>query len=211
MQIIEQMLIGLLPILEFTQALRTDRLLQDTIRQFVPPDAINDPSHRFWSTIAYSALERHHFDYLEFLFSISRFDGTLGDDLNVFSLIKIAFEYYNPDIKCTTVYHDAHGLYLDAVGTYYEGPEVVPLLQQLVLEAMSISPKTKRIKVLREKLKETFHVTDQNRPHWIQGGEWPMGKNSPMQYIGCTKSKDGISYTFRDVDTNAIRTIDQYY
>ena len=49
------------------------------------------------------------------------------------------------------------------------------------------------------------------RPCWIQGGEWPMGKNSPMQYIGRSKIPDGVKYIFQDVDTGEIREIEQFY
>ena len=38
-----------------------------------------------------------------------------------------------------------------------------------------------------------------------------MGKNSPMQYIERNKIPDGIEYVFRDVDTDTIRMIEQYY
>ena len=38
-----------------------------------------------------------------------------------------------------------------------------------------------------------------------------MGKNSPMQYIGRKKIPDGIQYLFSDVDTDATRTVEQYY
>ena len=64
MQIIEQMLTGQLPMSEFTQALQTDRALQDTIRHFVPEEAKNDPHHPFWNRIAYSVLKPFDFDYL---------------------------------------------------------------------------------------------------------------------------------------------------
>ena len=100
---------------------------------------------------------------------------------------------------------------MDAVGNYYEGPEVTTLLNRIVLEALPIKPKSKRAKLLREKLKETFHVIGRNRPYWIQGGDWPMGKNSPMQYIGKSKIADGVQYEFRDVDTGETRFVEQFY
>ena len=112
---------------------------------------------------------------------------------------------------CTTEYYEAHGLYLDAVGSFYEGPEVTQFLNQIVMEELPVKSKSKQIKSLRGKLKEAFHVVDNKRTYWIQGGEWPMGKNSPMQYIGRKKIPDGIEYVFRDVDTDTIRMIEQYY
>ena len=32
-----------------------------------------------------------------------------------------------------------------------------------------------------------------------------------MQYLGRDKYPDGMRFTFRDVDTGAIRTVEQYY
>ena len=184
MEIIEQMLTGQLPMPEFTQALQKDQALRDTIRHFVPQEAKKDPHHPFWNRIAYSVLEQYNFDYLAFVLALTRFDGTIGDALNIFSLFEDTYKYYHPEIVCTTEYYEAHGLYLDAVGSFYEGPEVTQFLNQIVMEELPVKSKSKQIKSLRGKLKEAFHVVDNKRPYWIQGGEWPMGKNSPMQYIG---------------------------
>ena len=141
----------------------------------------------------------------------SRFDGTLGDNLNIYYNISIVYQCYKPELNYTSQYSEAFGTYLDAVGNYYEGPEVTTLLNRIVLEALPIKPKSKRAKLLREKLKETFHVIGRNRPYWIQGGDWPMGKNSPMQYIGKSKIADGVQYEFRDVDTGETRFVEQFY
>lgn len=211
MQIIEQMLTGQLPMSEFTQALQKDQALRDTIRHFVPQEAKKDPRHPFWNRITYSVLEQYNFDYLAFVLALTRFDGTIGDALNIFSLFEDTYKYYHPEIVCTTEYYEAHGLYLDAVGSFYEGPEVTQFLNQIVMEELPVKSKSKQIKLLRGKLKEAFHVVDNKRPYWIRGGEWPMGKNSPMQYIGRNKIPDGIEYVFRDVDTDTIRMIEQYY
>ena len=62
-----------------------------------------------------------------------------------------------------------------------------------------------------ENLKKAFHIEHSKRPYWIQGGEWPMGKNSPMQYISRSKIPDGVKYIFQDVDTGEIREIEQFY
>jgi hypothetical protein len=75
----------------------------------------------------------------------------------------------------------------------------------------SITPKTKRIKETKAKLAELFHVTDRKRPYWIQGAEWPAGKNSPMKYLNKKKISDGMVYVFSDVDTGEVREIIQYY
>lgn len=102
MEIIEQMLTGQLPMPEFTQALQKDQALRDTIRHFVPQEAKKDPHHPFWNRITYSVLEQYNFDYLAFVLALTRFDGTIGDALNIFSLFEDTYKYYHPEIVCTT-------------------------------------------------------------------------------------------------------------
>ena len=92
-----------------------------------------------------------------------------------------------------------------------KGLDKEELLEQIVREALLLSPKSKRIKEIRENLKKAFHIEHSKRPYSIQGGEWPMGKNSPMQYISRSKIPDGVKYIFQDVDTGEIREIEQFY
>lgn len=210
-QVIEQMLTGEMPMPEFIRRLRTDSELQDTIRHLVPPEAVNNRGHAFWARISYRALEEDGFDFLRHLYGICHFDGGIGDNLDLFGSIRAAYRFYKPNLNYTSQYTDEYNTYLDAVGEYYEGPEVTELLNQIVTEALPIKPKRKREKMLREKLKETFHVVGKKRPYWIQGADWPMGKNSPMQYIGSEKIEDGVQYVFRDVDTGETRIVEQFY
>ena len=156
-------------------------------------------------------MKEYDFDYLRLLLKLCRFDGSLGDNLNIFAFLDAVYGYYAPHLNCTTYYRDAFRFYLDGVGEYYEGPEVTGLLNQLVLEALPIKPKSKGIKELRAKLKEIFHIEGTKRPYWIQGGQWPMGQNSPMQFVGRRKISQGICYNFQDVDTGELREVVQYY
>lgn len=211
MEIIEQMLTGQMPMPEFTQHLQTDRRLQDVLRQLIPREAVNNPDHVIWRKHSYDTAKKYGFDVLALLFGLHRMDGSLGDNLNIYGTIKAIYQYYEPNLNYTSKYHDAYDVYLSAVGEYYEGLEVMPLLNQIVADALPIRPKYKRDKLLRERLKEVFHVVGKNRPYWIQGGEWPMGKNSPMQYVGRNSIPDGVCYTFRDVDTGEVRMVEQYY
>lgn len=211
MNAIEQMLTGEMDMRAFTNLLKSDRSVQETIRNLVPQPAIANKEHPFWKNISYDVLQQYNFDYLRFILTLCHLDGTLGENLNIFSMIKRAYRFYSPGLNFTTYYNDAYNLYLEAVGEYYEGLEVALLLEQIVREALPLSPKSKRIKEIRENLKKTFHIEHSKRPYWIQGGEWPMGKNSPMQYISRSKIPDGMRYTFRDVDTSEIRVIEQFY
>ena len=211
MTAIEKMLTGKMDMCAFMDLFKSDQNVQETIRNLVPQSAIANKEHPFWKNVSYDVLQKYDFDYLRFILTLCHLDGTLGESLNIFSMIKSAYCFYSPSLNCTTYYNDAYNTYLEAVGEYYEGPEVASLLEQIVREALLLSPKSKRIKEIRENLKKAFHIEHSKRPYWIQGGEWPMGKNSPMQYISRSKIPDGVKYIFQDVDTGEIREIEQFY
>ena len=211
MNAIEEMLTGEMDMCVFTNLLKSDQSVQETIRNLVPQNAIENKEHPFWENISYDVLRKYNFDYLRFVLTLCHLDGTLGENLNIFSMIKRAYLFYSPELNCTTYYDDAYNLYLEAVGEYYEGSEVAQLLEQIVLDALPVFPKSKRIKEIRERLKKAFHIEHSKRPYWIQGGAWPMGKNSPMQYNGRARIPDGVKYTFQDVDTGEIRVVEQFY
>lgn len=109
MQIIEQMLTGQLPMPEFTQALQKDQALRDTIRHFVPQEAKKDPHHPFWNRITYSVLEQYNFDYLAFVLALTRFDGTIGDALNILK-IHISITILKLCAQRNTMKHTAYTL-----------------------------------------------------------------------------------------------------
>ena len=68
------------------------------------------------------------------MLALTRFDGIIADARNIFSFFERAYRYYHPEIVCTTAYYEAHDLYLDAAGSFYEGPEVTQFLNQIVME-----------------------------------------------------------------------------
>lgn len=216
--LVEQVLTGNIDMEQFLKKLQDDPELQEYIRRLVPEEAKEDPSHVFWKSVSYPSVKRDHFDYYRFIFRMansdlwaSHPDGRIGKYLNIFSLLKKAYLYYYPDIVCTRRYEDVFDVYLDAVGDCFEGPEVCALVEQIILDAMQLSAKTKRVKQARTVLRDVFHIEGSKRPRWIQGPEWPIGSRSPMQFTGQKKAGETVDYTFQDVDTGDIRTIRQYY
>ena len=145
MNAIEEMLTGEMDMCVFTNLLKSDQSVQETFRNLVPQNAIENKEHPFWENISYDVLRKYNFDYLRFVLTLCHLDGTLGENLNIFSMIKRAYRFYSPELNCTTYYDDAYNLYLEAVGEYYEGPEVAQLLEQIVRDALPLSPKSKRI------------------------------------------------------------------
>lgn len=196
--LIEQVLTGNIDMEQFLKKLQDDPELQEYIRRLVPEEAKEDPSHVFWKSVSYPSVKRDHFDYYRFIFRMansdlwaSHPDIRIGKYLNIFSLLKKAYLYYYPDIVCTRRYEDVFDVYLDAVGDCFEGPEVCALVEQIILDTMQLSAKSKRVKQARTVLRDVFHIESSKRPRWIQGPEWPMGSRSLMQFVGPKKEGRG--------------------
>ena len=143
--------------------------------------------------------------------SLSWIVKTGNRPLSSFSTISHFYCFTHPGITLTTYYKDAFGLYLDAVGDTYDGPEVRDLIECIIKENLLISPKTKRIKTVKQIIKDMFHVEGTNYPRWIQGAEWPMGKDTPMQFIKKVRKGEEVHFYFEDVSTGETKTIVQFY
>lgn len=112
---------------------------------------------------------------------ICRFDGSIGDNLNLFGSIQCVYCALNPSFRYTTKYEDAFDLYLESVQDCFDGPDVSQVTESIIRNALDISTKAGRRKRAKAEIKEYFHA-DGKRPRWIQGPEWPMGKYSPMKF-----------------------------
>lgn len=208
---IEQMLTGQMEMREFVTLLQSDSELQHTISKLVPQDAIANPNHTYWTHIYYNGLSKNNFDYYQFILSLCHFDNSIGDNLDLFSLLYRGYCYHHPELCCTNKYHEAFHMYLDVIQDTFEGPEVNHVVEQIINDTITIKPKSKRLKEAKAKVKAHFHIEDKHRPRWIQGPEWPMGIDSPMQYVGRKRISDGVEYSFVDVTTGATRIVTQYY
>lgn len=209
--LIYSFLVGVIDIQEFLLHFQNDPATREAIRDLVPTESIDNPNHPFWKNISYSALKGDEFDLVKHIERICRFDTSIGDNLNLWGTLKAVYKYFYPDTRFTEKYSEIFALYLDAVGESFEGTEVEKFVERIVIDALAITPKAKRRKEVKEKIKEAFHVDGSNRPHWIQGAEWPMGKKAPMRFVKRTRTGERVDYQFVDVDTGEIRTVSQYY
>ena len=208
---LEAYLAGELEAKAFYQQLFSNKDLQTRIRELIPKDAMGNPEHPLWKRFAYTALSRYHFDLFRYVENAYRFDGSLGDNLNIWGTISDFYQYHHPDFTITTKYHDAFDLFLNAAGDTFSGPEVQAFVERIIYEELNVKPKTKRIKETRARIREAFHVNDGPKPYWIQGGEWPMGKNTPMRFMRKKRIGEKVEYYFEDTETGEMRIITQYY
>lgn len=207
---LEQMLTGQIDMARFVSLLKSDAGLREYLGKLIPQDAIFDPQHPLWHKNSRIYYAENDFDLLKVLQSRHRFDNSIDDNLNIFSIISRVYRCCRPDLPYTSRYEEEADLYLEIADDYFESPEVKPVLEQIVREIVSIKPRFKRRKEIKRKVKSAFHVSGNNLPCWIQNPEWPMGKKSPMQFVNQSEAEDGVEYLFRDVDTGETRLIAQY-
>ena len=210
-EIIQQMLSNQISMRAFLDVAFSNPDLISYINALVPEDAKDNPQHPFWAITCYDTIKKYDYKPWNFIKKIARFDGSLGDNLNIFDTIRRFYCYSHPDFQCTEKYEEEFGLLLDVAGERYGGSEVDRLINDIIAQYVSVTPKTRRIREAKEKLALTFHGVGKKRPYWINGAEWPMGTLSPMQYIDAKPIDDGKVYRFLDVDTGEIREVVQYY
>lgn len=211
MSAIEKMLIGEMEMQEFVRLMESDKALREEIRGLITDEMKNTPGHPIWKECSYEKMKINDFDIVSVLNSYPKINGTLGNNLNVFGIFKRIYGFIHPELQFTTRYNDEYSLYLNAIGDSYEGEEVVKYIEKIIKDNINTMPKSKRLKETKQQIREMFHVTDNKRPRWIQGAEWPAGKNSPMKYLYRKSIPDGAEYFFQDVDTNEIKSVVQYY
>lgn len=210
---VSKMLTGEISMKEYLTLLESNVSLQQELRDLMPKDAVNNPQHPLWKATCYENMKNYYnFDLYKRVRKQFRFDDSIGDNLNIFGAIEIVYKYSGqPEIKITSKYDDAFNLYLDVVKDCFDGPEVKHAVFEIMEQALLLKGKAKQRQYAKEKIKTLFHAEDGKSPRWIQGAEWPMGKNSPMKFLSKTKKGELVSFEFVDVDTAEKRTVVQYY
>lgn len=211
MNTIEEMLTGKMEMSDFIVQLKSDPDLQSAIRNLVPNEAVHNENHPLWKQFSFEAFQDSNYDFLRFLCKPCKFDGTMGDNLNIWGPICRAYRCDHPELPYTDKYSQAYDLYLDVIRDCFDGPEVQQLTEEIVLSSLNIRPKSKRLQTAKKEVEIQFHITDRKRPRWIQGAEWPMGKTSPMKFISQKSKGESVQYLFEDTDTGDRRIVEQFY
>lgn len=130
---------------------------------------------------------------------------------SIFIGVTVALTTAYPDVKPTDYYLEESDFYTNAAGDAVGGLEVDAYIEDLLQEFPPTMGKTRRIKAAKEKIREAFHIEGKKYPRWAQDAEWPMGKNSPMEYLSQRRDGELVELRFRDVDTGEIRIVEQFY
>jgi len=123
------------------------------------------------------------------------------------SVVMVAY----PEIKPTRIYDEEKDFYLSSVGGCIGGPEVEEQIRILLEQYPRTMGKGKRKTAAKAAIREYFHFDAKKYPRWVQEPEWPMGTNTPMEYVSQKKNGEQVLFTFRDVDSDEIRIVEQLY
>lgn len=140
--------------------------------------------------------------------------GTLGYYLNLHSAIARYYEaaYPQENVKKDNSLDEKFGLMLDICPDYIGGTEIeeAGIIEKIIAEAPQDLPKSKRIKLLKEKVKQAFHIEARVRPYWIQEPEWPVNNGRPMKFVRTEKKHGGEVklHHFVDVETGETRVVE---
>lgn len=129
----------------------------------------------------------------------------------IFCGVVVALTTSYHDIKPTDFYLREREFYFLSIGDAIGGYEVDAYIDMILQKFPPSMGKTKRIKAAKENLKLAFHIEGGKFPHWAQEADWPMGKNSPMEYLSQRKDGELVELRFRDVDTGEERVVEQFY
>lgn len=195
---------------EYRNLLHESEELKNELRHLLPEECKN-PDNSIWNRRNFNFYKKYNFDHYKLVEELYKSNDKLGSNLNYFDEIEFVYKYLHPGISTTDLYHVEFILSLDICGDTYEGPEICGVVSKIVEECMQYKTKKDRLKHGRELRNKLFHTEDGKRPYWIQGAEWPMGKNSPMKYIKKVNKGELHLYYFQDVDTNEERVIEQFY
>ena len=158
-QEVENALCGSMEMQAFMALIRRSPTLQEELQSLIPPSAICNPSHDFWNKLKrfgtwkdVTAMQILEDDYR------LGFGNSFAEDLNTHSTLSHIYCYWFPQTPLTTIYVERERLFLSAVGEYFEGPEVTPVLCAIITEALQEKTKTAQKRKARELIVRAFHV-----------------------------------------------------
>ena len=194
---------------EFEMLFQLNPEIWDRVQELLTAEMIEDPEHPVWDWTLRSSLESNNFAVRAacLAFGYDQFGQIVTWDI-LSKLVRFHF----PDAKIKEPVEESGGDLMGRLGLEdLGGPEVDELIREIVDEFREVRPAKERNKLLKQKLKEAFHVKPRKKPSWAQEPEWPMGKNCPKEFISKEQEGELVRYYFRDVDTGEETVVEQYY
>ena len=194
---------------EFEMLFQLNPEIWDRVQELLTREMIDDAAHPVWDRTFRSRLESNNFAVRAacLAFGYDQFGQIVTWDI-LSKLVRFHF----PDAKIKEPVEESGGDLMGRLGLEdLGGPEVDELIREIVDEFREVRPAKDRNKLLKQKLREVFHIKPRKRVYWPQESEWPMGEKSPMEFVSKEEEGELVRITFRDADTGEERTVEQYY
>ena len=194
---------------EFETLFQLNPEIWDRAQELLTEEMIADPEHPVWSWTLRSRLEPNGFAVRSACLAFGYDQFGQG---NTWYILSRLVRFHFPDAKIKEPVEESGGDLMGRLGLEdLGGPEVDDLIRAIVDEYRDVRPAKERNKLIKQKLKEAFHVKPRKKPDWAQEPEWPMGVNSPMEFVAKEQEGDWVRYVFQDADTGEERAVEQYY
>ena len=191
---------GDITIAEFMNELEINRALQNLLREKMPKTLLyhrniqisdNDIVDCFQKTLCWRKI---------------------GDASNIHYLANIWLQENNILTNPTQIYGDKFVFLISVMPAYINGEQAESLIDEIIQSVPETMSKTKRIKEIKAKIKEAFHVEDKKYPRWAQDTDWPFSKTGkPLKYVSRKTDGDLVQHTFVDVDTGEETIVEEFY
>ena len=194
---------------EFEMLFQINPEIWDRVQELLTAEMIEDPEHPVWEWALRSRLEPNGFAVRA---ACLAFGYDQFGQRNTWYILSRLVRFHFPDAKIKEPVEESGGdlmgrLGLDDLG----GPEVDELIREIVDECRDVRPAKERNKLIKQKLREVFHIKPRKRVYWPQEPEWPMGKKSPMEFVSKEEEGELVRIKFRDAYTVEERIGEQYY
>lgn len=194
---------------EFETLFRLNPGIWDCVQQLQTQEMITDRNHLVWEKMDRRRLESNSFAVraTALAFGYDQYGQVI-----TWNIISTLVEQTFPDARIREPVEESGGDLMGKLGLEdLGGPQVDDLIRRIVDEYRDIRPARERNKLLKQKLKEAFHVKPRKKPYWAQEPEWLMGEKSPMEFVSKEQEGDLVRYHFRDVDSGVEKIVEQWY
>lgn len=142
--------------------------------------------------------------------------GTLAYSLNMHDAVSNLVQEAYPEIKLKKdeTLGEKYDFMLDVLPSFIGGVEAEEsgIFERLIAQVPEDLPKAKRKKLVKEMIKEAFHVSGigSKHPKWMQEPEWPMKDGHPMRFVRTKKVVKGelFHHIFVDDETGEERIVE---
>ena len=181
----------------------------DRVQELLTDALLDAPEHPFWTKSNRSRMEASGYSVRSaaLAFGWDEYGKRVAHQM-IGDLVENTF----PEIRRRNPPEQSLDDLLEKLGMdYLGGEEVEALVADILSGGQDITPAKERNRLLKEQLREAFHLKPRKVPRWAQSAQWPMGQRSPMAFVDQKREGERNQYVFRDADTGEIKVIEQFY